>query len=93
MSDMGEHKTSFKTFNDICLKENQQYSDEEDSGAQIKSRVMPLAAMRDLDKRQGNFSMKLCKYHANGLKCLNKLKDDFCVYSHDECCKKVIELS
>ena len=44
-------------------------------------------------KKNENFSMKLCKFFTNGLVCLNKLRDDYCTYNHDEFCKNIIEES
>ena len=59
----------------------------------IKSRLMPISSMRMLDKKNENFSMKLCKFFTNGLVCLNQMRDDYCTYTHDEFCKNIIEES
>ena len=54
---------------------------------------MPISAMRFLHKQKDKFSLKLCKYYTNGLVCLNLLRDKFCVYTHDEFCKEMIDVA
>ena len=58
-----EHEFTLEQLNEIVSKDDE----EDEDGEMVKSRLLPIALMKEIDKKNKNFSMKLCKFHMNGV--------------------------